>query len=116
MLQTQAQAAPPAPAPAPVSSAAAMEEDEELDPELAEALRMSMQQEEAGAASDAAVPTGAPAGDVCPSDWLLCTCVMTASVNLHAWPRGGMRSGPSGKPWKSYDEFACLVRTAVSSR
>ena len=46
-----------------------MEEDEELDPELAEALRMSMQPEEG---SDAATPSGAPGGDVRPADPLCC--------------------------------------------
>ena len=64
--QAPAQAAAPAPTPALVSSAAAMEEDEEMDPELAEALRMSMQEAGNAGAGDAAVPTGEPAGDVRP--------------------------------------------------
>ena len=70
LVQAQPQPAPaPAPAPArtapaPPVGSTAMEEDQELDPELAEALRMSMQQDDGG---DAAVPTGAPAGDVRPA-------------------------------------------------
>ena len=40
-----------------------MEDDSELDPELAEALRMSMQQDDG---AETAAPLSAPAGDVRP--------------------------------------------------
>ena len=62
-LRVQAAPALVKAAPAPPISSTAMDQDEELDPELAEALRMSMQQDDGG---DAAVPTSAPATDVRP--------------------------------------------------
>jgi hypothetical protein len=57
-----------------------MDDDGELDPELAEALRMSMQQDDGG---EVAVPSSSPAGDV-----RICWPRMWSAERLECFPWG----------------------------